>query len=425
VVRICELLEQQLRICLTVKLSRIVLLIFALAIACFSFSQNAKQLEIRFAPGDHVYLGQENRFLGLGDFQIQNIAVVNLTDDTIKIDEIVADVFSKNSIVKSNYYSGELLERNWKAHRNFFDMPGIMQEEDPRYRFKELLGDNVTLAKTTTLAPKTAILLTRQFFFIQAVVDFTDGKMGPPTWPDRVLVSVKGTDSHGAAVTAQNEMRIIPYQPKNQYFFPVRGRWYLGAASSVRSHHRILPVHEFALDLIQIGADGKSYQGEGHNLSDYYAYGKDVFAMGDGEVVQVYDGVPETRLRRADESEEDYRKAILDPFSEKGYIASGGNQIIIRHSDNEYSSYAHLKSGSILVKKGDHVKRGQTIAKVGLSGDGYQPHLHFQLNDGPDVSYARGIPMIFQNVKPVLFSSTIDPDGHRQLQDGEFIDTSN
>jgi murein DD-endopeptidase MepM/ murein hydrolase activator NlpD len=82
-----------------------------------------------------------------------------------------------------------------------------------------------------------------------------------------------------------------------------------------------------------------------------------------------------------------------------------------------------LKQGSIVVKKGDSVKRGQSIARIGLSGDGYQPHLHFQITDGPDLNYSRGIPMVFANVRPVLFSSTIDTDGRRQLQTGEFIET--
>ncbi|MCI0411469.1 M23 family metallopeptidase [bacterium] len=106
-----------------------------------------------------------------------------------------------------------------------------------------------------------------------------------------------------------------------------------------------------------------------------------------------------------------------------GPYATGGNQVIVQHEAEEYSSFAHLKQGSIRVKKGDEVKRGQLIAQIGLSGDGYQPHLHFQITDGPDMNYARGIPMIFVNVRPVIFSSTIDTDGRRQLQTGEFIET--
>ncbi|HSE41920.1 MAG TPA: M23 family metallopeptidase, partial [Acidobacteriota bacterium] len=349
-----------------------------------TFAENP-QLEIRFAPDDHVYLAQENRFIGLSDFEIQNIAVVNLSDQTIKVDEILVEVFSKESVVNSSHYSGDLLEKNWQMLKSYFNRPGVMKEEDPRFRFKELLGDQLILSESTTLAPKTAILLSRQFYFVQAVAEFVEGKPVHPIWPDRVRVSVKGLQG-SQIVIAQNDMRIVNYQPKNEYIFPVRDRWYINASSSVRSHHRLLPTHEFALDVIQIGADGKSYSGEGRYHSDYYAFGKEVYAMADGEVVQIYDSVPETRLRRADESAEQYREAVMSPLAEKGYVATGGNQIVIRHAGDEYSSYAHLKSGSIRIKKGDHVKKGEWIANVGLSGDGYQPHLHFQITDGPDIS---------------------------------------
>jgi murein DD-endopeptidase MepM/ murein hydrolase activator NlpD len=398
----------------------------ALGILCFitlTFAlAETPQLEIRFAPGDHVFLAQDNRSMGVANFEIQNMAVVNLSDQTIKINEIAVQIFTQDSLVKTNYYSGDLLEKNWQMLRSYITLPGMMKEEDPRFRFKELLGDQLTLSESTTLPPKTAFLLSRQFYFVQAVAEFAEGKLVRATWPDRIRVSVKGTQGN-QAVSAQNEMQIVNYQPVNKYIFPVSGRWYVGSSSSVRSHHRLLPTHEFALDVIQIGADGKSYRGEGQNYSDYYAYGKEVYAMSDGEVVQIHDGVPETRLKRVDETEKEYRLAVMAPLAEKGYIATGGNQIVIKHAGDEYSSYAHLRSGSIRVKKGDVVKQGQWIANLGLSGDGYQPHLHFQITDGPDLSYSRGIPMIFQNVKPVIFSSTIDIQGQRQIQTGEFIDT--
>ena len=59
--------------------------------------------------------------------------------------------------------------------------------------------------------------------------------------------------------------------------------------------------------------------------------------------------------------------------------------MIVAHKDGEYSSYAHLTNFGIRVNKGDKVKRGQILAQIGLSGDGYEPHLHFQITDGPDI----------------------------------------
>ena len=59
-----------------------------------------------------------------------------------------------------------------------------------------------------------------------------------------------------------------------------------------------------------------------------------------------------------------------------------GNHIVISHEGSAYYSlYAHLEQGSVLVKKGDYVRRGQKIAKVGHSGNsGYnESHLHFEM----------------------------------------------
>jgi murein DD-endopeptidase MepM/ murein hydrolase activator NlpD len=60
----------------------------------------------------------------------------------------------------------------------------------------------------------------------------------------------------------------------------------------------------------------------------------------------------------------------------KGY----GNLVMIRHPNGFVSAYAN--NGDIEVKRGDNVKRGQTIAKSGQSGDVSSPQLHFELRKG-------------------------------------------
>ncbi len=60
----------------------------------------------------------------------------------------------------------------------------------------------------------------------------------------------------------------------------------------------------------------------------------------------------------------------------KGY----GNLVMIRHPNGFVSAYAN--NGGIEVKRGDNVKRGQTIAKSGQSGDVSSPQLHFELRKG-------------------------------------------
>jgi len=59
-----------------------------------------------------------------------------------------------------------------------------------------------------------------------------------------------------------------------------------------------------------------------------------------------------------------------------GYDA---NYITIEHANNELSEYMHLAKGSALVRVGDTVTSGEPIAKTGLSGWLFAPHLHFMV----------------------------------------------
>ena len=61
---------------------------------------------------------------------------------------------------------------------------------------------------------------------------------------------------------------------------------------------------------------------------------------------------------------------------------SWGNYVKIKHDDNTYTMYAHLKEGSIKVKKGDIVKQGEQIANMGASGKATGNHLHFEIYKG-------------------------------------------
>ena len=55
------------------------------------------------------------------------------------------------------------------------------------------------------------------------------------------------------------------------------------------------------------------------------------------------------------------------------------NSIIIRHRNNEFSEYSHLKYKGALVKKGQKVKAGEVIGYSGNTGYTTEPHLHFHV----------------------------------------------
>ncbi len=65
---------------------------------------------------------------------------------------------------------------------------------------------------------------------------------------------------------------------------------------------------------------------------------------------------------------------------EVGESPEYGNYIVVRHSENIYTLYAHCEE--LLPKTGDSISAGQVIATVGQTGNATGPHLHFEIRDG-------------------------------------------
>ena len=81
------------------------------------------------------------------------------------------------------------------------------------------------------------------------------------------------------------------------------------------------------------------------------------------------------------------KKGTSVKATENGVVAYAGNELkgfgnllLIKHSDGWVSAYAH--NDSLLVKRGETVKKGQEIAKVGSTGNVKDPQLHFELRKG-------------------------------------------
>ncbi|WP_370674282.1 peptidoglycan DD-metalloendopeptidase family protein [Pleomorphomonas sp. PLEO] len=57
-----------------------------------------------------------------------------------------------------------------------------------------------------------------------------------------------------------------------------------------------------------------------------------------------------------------------------------GNLVLVKHPNGFVSAYAH--ASEVLVQRGDSILRGQTIAKVGATGNVSRPQLHFEIRNG-------------------------------------------
>lgn len=97
--------------------------------------------------------------------------------------------------------------------------------------------------------------------------------------------------------------------------------------------------------------------------------------------------------------------AVEDGTIAKLYLSDGGGGITIYQFDpsNQYSYYyAHLDRYASGLKKGQSVRRGQTIGYVGSTGNASPeaPHLHFGIfRLGPDRRWWQGDPV---NPYPIL-----------------------
>lgn len=198
---------------------------------------------------------------------------------------------------------------------------------------------------------------------------------------------------------------------------PVSGPGWIignGCCANLNAHRSVVwPVdgkihvaERFAIDFSQINAANRYLEGPANQLTSSPAYGAEVHAVADGTVVSVRDDVPETPAGTAPHG----------LTLEEG----GGDQIVLAIGHGRYAFYGHLQHGSISVHKGQRVKVGQTIARLGNSGNSVAVHLHFHLVNGPAWAASNGMPYRFTEFNLIgkvvgerpETELVIDPAGH-------------
>ena len=349
----------------------------------------AAALEVRVHPGEVVYAYEVDPARGLYTVVLQNVAAVQKEGGPVTLDSIEIQAVSGGQPVQTLTVPAADLDKS--AQRlSAMEAQGLVKLYDFHFQTSRYLA-GLHLAANRTLEAGTALVVFGKPLLL----------VGLPS--DGLTIVAHGKDAAGKPVEARTTLKVEEHRSPNDYLFPMSGTWNVAVAPNLHVPHRWAANEEFAFDLAATSGDGRFHKGDGSRLDDYYAYGKDVRAVADGTVVEVVADATEAndRLRRPDESEKDYEMRTMMAQNEllaKSYKAPLGNYVILRHAGGEYSHYAHLKQGSVKVKAGDTVTRGQVIGQLGHTGNSTEPHLHFQLTDGPDPMYSRGLPIVFKEL---------------------------
>ena len=189
--------------------------------------------------------------------------------------------------------------------------------------------------------------------------------------------------------------------------FPLRAeRWVAVNTPGERipSHGTDMLGQRFAYDLLKVDARGPGLRYHpagilhgffiGVRTRDCYAWGAEIHAPFDGEIVGAADGVAERGwIHPLRELIVAFKNTVT--FSPARLRSLLGNYVIMRRGD-VFAAFAHLAPGSVAVAPGQAVRNDDVLGRVGHTGNSTAPHLHFQLMDSIDPMHARGVPCAFR-----------------------------
>ena len=171
---------------------------------------------------------------------------------------------------------------------------------------------------------------------------------------------------------------------------PLRGGpWLAANGPNPRSGHRRALIstggaptiaQRFAIDWVKLNDSSTTFHDDRLKNENYYAEGNDALAVADGRVVETKDSIPENV------------PGVNSRAVPITLETVGGNHVVIDIGGGYYAFYAHLKPGSLRVKVGDRVRRGQVVGLVGNTGNSTEPHLHFHVADAIAPLGSEGVP---------------------------------
>ena len=257
---------------------------------------------------------------------------------------------------------------------------------------------------------------------------FTTFALGFPLDELRFRLTFK--PEKGEPFVREAVVRPRAWAPSTKLSLPVAGTAWVKHGHDYLSHHRRWnPLHpvaksfgatavfaRYALDLLIVDDQHRISPSAPKRNSDFFGWGSPILAPGDGTVVaiQAFDADDDVATGKSGFDPERLPKEPLHFY---------GNYVIIDHGRGEYSVLGHLQHGSVTVRPGQRVRRGQPVARMGMSGSAeFEPHLHYELRRGTTMA-VEGLPAYFADLVRLRGSSQVAvPLG--PINSGEFVRSS-
>lgn len=200
------------------------------------------------------------------------------------------------ALVSSNTASGQGTDRSTKVASQLIDLINAGDYAGIQTSFNKEMSAALPLEKSTAFFKS----LTQQLGKIQKLGDpqrVNGWLVYPAKFENGMLDMHLAVDTRGliAGVAFKPHVATEPEREKHetQLSLPFNGNWlvFWGGDTRELNHHHDAPNQRFALDLLGMGEDGKTQRGDGTRNEDYYAFGREVLAPGDGTVIEVIEGV--------------------------------------------------------------------------------------------------------------------------------------
>ena len=223
-------------------------------------------------------------------------------------------------------------------------------------------------------------------------LEFKDKESAPKELQHKVVIETEFAGKVRKFENAWSKL-VVEEKPPVVVGPPLKGgRWFASGGYAGKAGHRkalfplgnsLVNAQRYAIDWLLMTEDDHAFKGEGKVCAHFAGYGKPLIAAADGTVVGVNDKFEDQIPGTA--------KGDQLPFY------PGGNSVVIDIGDGNYAFYAHMKPGSVKVKEGQKVKRGDHIGDLGNSGNSSAPHLHFHVMAGPSILGSPGVPYVFDS----------------------------